>query len=81
MVASASFADFLPEQLARLGPVAMRRMFGMTGDTMDFRVGDLDRAIFEEAGSLHRPVLWARAEHWPDALLARARVALERVHR
>jgi DNA transformation protein len=31
MVASDSFAEFLREQLASLGPVTMRRMFGKTG--------------------------------------------------
>lgn len=31
MVASDSFADFLREQLAPLGRVTMRRMFGKTG--------------------------------------------------
>ena len=31
MVASASFAEFLREQLAPLGRVTMRRMFGKTG--------------------------------------------------
>ncbi len=64
MVASDSFADFLREQLAPLGHVSMRRMFGKTGvfcnglmlgmvtdDTLYFRVDDLNRATFEEAGS------------------------------
>jgi DNA transformation protein len=31
MVASDSFAEFLREQLAPLGRVTMRRMFGKTG--------------------------------------------------
>jgi DNA transformation protein len=31
MTASASFAEFLSEQLAPLGGVTMRRMFGKTG--------------------------------------------------
>ena len=64
MVASDSFADFLREQLAPLGRVTMRRMFGKTGvfcdglmlgmvrdDTLYFRVDDHNRAAFEEAQS------------------------------
>jgi DNA transformation protein len=62
MVASDSFADFLREQLAPLGPVTMRRMFGKTGvfcdgamlgmvrdNTLYFRVDDDNRAAFKEA--------------------------------
>jgi DNA transformation protein len=64
MVASDSFAEFLREQLAPLGRVTMRRMFGKTGvfcdglmfamvtdDTLYFRVDDLNRAAFREAES------------------------------
>jgi DNA transformation protein len=64
MVASDSFAEFLREQLAPLGRVAMRRMFGKTGvfcdrlmfamvtdDTLYFRVDDHNRAVFKEAES------------------------------
>jgi DNA transformation protein len=64
MVASDSFAEFLREQLASLGPVTMRRMFGKTGvfcdglmfgmvtdDTLYFRVDDHNRAAFKEAES------------------------------
>jgi DNA transformation protein and related proteins len=64
MVASESFAEFLCEQLAPLGRVTMRRMFGKTGvfcdglmfamvtdDTLYFRVDDLNRAAFKEAES------------------------------
>ena len=64
MVASASFAEFLREQLAPLGRVTMRRMFGKTGvfcdgvmlgmvadNTLYFRVDDGNRAVFEEAAS------------------------------
>jgi DNA transformation protein len=64
MVASESFADFLREQLAPLGRVTMRRMFGKTGvfcdgvmlgmvteNTLYFRVDDHNRAIFKEAQS------------------------------
>ena len=62
MVASDSFAEFLREQLAPLGRVAMRRMFGKTGvfcdglmfgmitdDSLYLRVDDHNRAAFEEA--------------------------------
>ncbi|MET0606585.1 MAG: TfoX/Sxy family protein [Beijerinckiaceae bacterium] len=65
MVASRSFAEFLGEQLAPLGRVTMRRMFGKTGvfcdgvmfgmvsdDTLYFRVDDHNRATFKEAESL-----------------------------
>ena len=65
MVASDSFAEFLREQLASLGRVTMRRMFGKTGvfcnglmfgmvtnDTLYFRVDDHNRAVFKEAESV-----------------------------
>jgi DNA transformation protein len=64
MVASDSFAEFLREQLAPLGRVTMRRMFGKTGvfcdgvmfgmvtdNTLYFRVDDHNRAAFKEAES------------------------------
>ena len=64
MVASDGFAEFLREQLAPLGRVAMRRMFGKTGvfcnglmfamvtnDTLYVRVDDHNRAVFREAES------------------------------
>ena len=64
MVASDSFAEFLREQLAPLGRLTMRRMFGKTGvfcdgvmfgmvtdDTLYFRVDDHNRAAFKEAES------------------------------
>jgi DNA transformation protein len=62
MVASDSFAAFLREQLAPLGRVTVRRMFGKTGvfcdglmlgmvrdDMLYFRVDDHNRATFKEA--------------------------------
>ncbi len=62
MVASDGFAEFLREQLAPLGRVTMRRMFGKTGvfcnglmfgmvtdDTLYVRVDDHNRAAFKEA--------------------------------
>ncbi len=64
MVASDSFAEFLREQLAPLGRIAMRRMFGKTGvfcggfmlgmvrdNTLYFRVDDDNREAFKEAES------------------------------
>ena len=64
MVASDSFAEFLREQLAPLGRVTLRRMFGKTGVFCDgvmfgvaadnmlyLRVDDFNREIFEEARS------------------------------
>lgn len=65
MVASDSFAEFLREQLAPLGRVATRRMFGKTGVFCDgamfgmvtdnmlyFRVDDRNREAFAEAASM-----------------------------
>src|SRR5438309_5476610 len=62
MVASNSFAEFLREQLAPLGHITMRRMFGKTGvfcdgvmlgmvrdNTLYLRVDDENRAEFKEA--------------------------------
>ena len=64
MVASEYFAEFLREQLAPLGRVTMRRMFGKTGVFCDglmfgmvtdnmlcLRVDDHNRAAFKEAES------------------------------
>ena len=64
MVASNGFGEFLREQLAPLGRVTMRRMFGKTGvfcdglmlgmvrdNTLYFRVDDDNRAAFKEAES------------------------------
>ncbi len=68
MVASDSFAEFLREQLAPLGRVTLRRMFGKTGAFCDgvmfgmvtdnmlyLRLDDRNRAAFEEA--LSSPLL------------------------
>jgi DNA transformation protein len=62
MVASDSFAEFLREQLAPLGRITLKRMFGKTGvfcdglmlgmvrdDTLYFRVDDHNRAVLREA--------------------------------
>jgi DNA transformation protein and related proteins len=64
MVASPDFAEFLREQLAPLGRVSMRRMFGKTGvfcdgvmfgmvadNTLYVRVDDQNRTAFKEAAS------------------------------
>ena len=63
-VASDSFAEFLREQLAPLGRITMRSMFGKTGvfcdglmlgmvrdNSLYFRVDDDNWAAFEEAAS------------------------------
>jgi DNA transformation protein len=62
MVASDGFEEFLREQLAPLGRVTSRRMFGKTGvfcnglmfgmvtdDTLWFRVDEQNREFFKEA--------------------------------
>jgi DNA transformation protein and related proteins len=64
MVASDGFAEFLRDQLASLGRITVRRMFGKTGVFCDgfmlgmvrdnalyFRVDDDNRAAFKEAES------------------------------
>jgi len=64
VVASDSFGEFLREQLAPLGHVTLRRMFGKTGvfcdglmlgmvrdDALYFRVDDENRTTFREAES------------------------------
>jgi DNA transformation protein and related proteins len=65
MVASYGFAEFLREQLAPLGHITMRRMFGKTGvfcnglmfgmvtdDTLYVRVDDHTESVFKEAESV-----------------------------
>jgi DNA transformation protein len=72
MVASASFAEFLREQLAPLGHLSMRRMFGKTGvfcqgvmfgmvteDTLYVRVDDYNRETFKEAAA-YPPLNYAK---------------------
>src|SRR5690349_25051094 len=64
MVASETYAEFLSEQLAPLGHITLRRMFGKSGvfcdgvmlgmvteNTLYFRVDDQNRAAFKEAES------------------------------
>jgi DNA transformation protein len=73
MVASDGFAEFLREQLAPLGRVTMRRMFGKSGvfcdglmfgmvtdNTLYFRVDEHNQAGFKEAASLPPLRLLAR---------------------
>jgi len=84
MVASDSFAEFLREQLAPLGPVTMRRMFGKTGvfcdgvmlgmvtdNTLYFRVDDHNREIFKEAAAF-APLNYAREGELIDLAFWRA---------
>lgn len=62
MAASDGFIEFLRDQLAPLGPIATRRMFGVTGlfcegvmfgvmaeDALYLRVDDHNRTAFREA--------------------------------
>ena len=64
MVASTEFASFLRDQLAPLGYVTVRRMFGKSGvfcegvmlgmvteNVLYFRVDDLNREAFKEAAA------------------------------
>src|SRR6195256_2116054 len=64
MVASNSFAEFLREQLAPLGRITMRRMFGKTGvfcgglmfgmvteNALYLRVDEHNQAAFKEAAA------------------------------
>ena len=64
MVASDGFAEFLRDQLAPLGRITIRRMFGKSGvfcdgvmlgvvndDTLYFRVDNGNRELFKEAAS------------------------------
>jgi len=84
MVASESFAEFLREQLAPLGGVTLRRMFGKTGvfcdgfmlgmvrdNTLYFRVDDNNRAVFAEARSFP-PLNYAKRSGTVDLAFWRA---------
>lgn len=72
MVASDSHGEFLREQLAPLGRVTLRRMFGKTGvfcdglmfgmvadDTLYLRVDGHNRAVFKEAEAF-APLAYAK---------------------
>lgn len=78
MVASTDFAEFLREQLAPLGPVTMRRMFGKTGvfcdgvmlgivteNTLFLRVDSENRETFSEAAS-SPPLNYVKRGHTID---------------
>lgn len=84
MVASDSFAEFLREQLAPLGCVTMRRMFGKTGVFCDglmlgmvtdnmlyFRVDDGNRVAFNEAESF-APLNYKKQDEITDLSFWRA---------
>ena len=91
MVASDSFAEFLREQLAPLGRVTMRPMFGKTGVFCDgvmfgmvtdnalyLRIDDDNRATFKEAESLPAPQLREEGQHHRPLVLARAGAVVRR---
>jgi DNA transformation protein len=84
MVASDSFAEFLREQLAPLGPLSLRRMFGKTGvfcdgvmlamvsdNTLYFRVDDDNKAFFKEA-AIFPPLNYAKKGESIDLAFWRA---------
>jgi DNA transformation protein and related proteins len=91
MVASVGFVEFLREQLAPLGRITMRRMFGKTGvfcdglmfgvvtnDTLYLRVDDDNRAVFKEAQSVPPLNYEKTGPHDRSLLLARAGAAARR---
>ena len=84
MVASETYAEFLREQLAPLGHVSLRRMFGKTGVFCDgvmfgmvtdnmlyLRVDDDNREAFEEAAS-SPPLNYAKGGNTIDLSFWRA---------
>ena len=84
MVASDDFADFLRDQLAPLGRISVRRMFGKTGVFCDelmfgmvtdnmlyLRVDDDNRAAFKEAASFP-PLNYERKDRTIDLSFWRA---------
>src|SRR5579864_40617 len=94
MVASDSFAEFLREQLAPLGRVTVRRMFGKTGVFCDgvmfgmvtdnmlyLRVDDHNREAFKEAELFPPPQLREEGLHHRPLLLACAGAAVRRTRR
>jgi DNA transformation protein len=91
MVASESFSEFLREQLAPLGPIAMRRMFGKTGvfcdgvmlamirdNTLYFRVDDDNKAAFRGSRGVPAAQLREGRRQHRSRLLARAGAAVRR---
>ena len=91
MVASASFAEFLREQLAPLGHVTTRRMFGKTGVFCDgfMRAAFKEAAAFpplnyEKQGETIDLAFWRAPERLfdePDEFVAWARLALAAARR
>ena len=90
MVASDGFAEFLREELAPLGRVTMRRMFGKTGVFCDgvmfgmvtdnmlyFRVDDGNRAAFNKAESFP-PLNYKKQGAIIDSRSGRAGAAVRR---
>src|ERR1700756_22645 len=84
MVASDAFAEFLTEQLAPLGRITVRRMFGKSGvfcdglmlamvtnDALYFRVDDDNRAALKEAES-SPPINYAKKGETIDLSFWRA---------
>jgi DNA transformation protein and related proteins len=84
MVASDSFAEFLREQLAPLGRLTLRRMFGKTGvfcdgvmlgmvadNTLYFRVDEGNRDAFKEAAAFP-PLNYAKGGQLIDLAFWRA---------
>jgi DNA transformation protein and related proteins len=84
MVASDTFAEFLREQLAPLGRLTLRRMFGKTGvfcdgvmfgmvteNTLYFRVDDQNRVTFREAEAFP-PLNYGKQGHTIDLSFWRA---------
>jgi DNA transformation protein len=91
MVASDSFAEFLREQLAPLGRLTMRRIFGKTGvfcdvvmfgrvadNTLYFRANDNNRAVPSRKPSPFRPLNYEKRGAPIDSPFARARAAVRR---
>ena len=94
MVASDGFAGFLRDQLAPLGRITVRRMFGKTGvfcdgfmlgmvrdNTLYFRVDDDNRAVFKEAEVLSTSQLREEGRHHRSLILARSGAAVRRDRR
>jgi DNA transformation protein len=89
MVASDTFAEFLREQLAPLGSITMRRMFGKTGvfckgvmfgtvteNTLYLRVDDENKEAFKEAEKPSAAQLREGRRHHRSLLLADPRAAV-----
>ena len=91
MVASETFAEFLREQLAPLGRVTLRRMFGKSGvfcdgvmfamvteNTLYVRVDEENRATFSAAEAFPPAQLREAGLRHRPLLLARAGAAVRR---